>query len=325
MKKSKPRKNRRLWLAKLRTKFPHSRDSFLCDLCALRVLCVEVFPKRFNTESTEVTEKSVQPRTDCRCEGAKLIARQNVEGRLWRRQFRNSAGTFDSTNRCVPLRYIQTPGLVSLPDCGDGWRYGWPVMTQHGDIRASPQCFNGGFARAIPPRNRAHAEIISENHAAEFHAAAQHAVKHLPRKRNGPLRINLGQQNVRGHHQWHASRDGRCEGNKFGGLETFHRPGEYRQVVVWVDQRIAMPGEMLRAGEHSARAQTLIECHAHLCDKLRIGAKTAVLRDGAFRIYVEVQHRREIEIASGGAEFDRHRPRHLFHQGDVTRAAEFRR
>src|SRR5712691_10398481 len=82
---------------------------------------------------------------------------------------------------------------------------------------------------------------------------------------------------------------------------------------------------MLCTGEYAARAQSSMERDTHLRNELRIGSKASILRDGAFRIYIQIQHRRKIEVASGGAQFHRHRPRHLLHQSEITRPAELRR
>src|SRR5258706_11409001 len=86
----------------------------------------------------------------------------------------------------------------------------------------------------------------------------------------------------------------------------------------------SVPREMFRAGEHASRAQSVIESNAHFCDEARIRAEAAVFCNRAFGIHVEIQHRSEIEIASGDAKFDRHRSRHLLGQSDIMRAAKLR-
>src|ERR1700730_4981 len=154
---------------------------FLRDLCALSVLCVKSFRKSLNTECTE---KLHQSSAGCRCQGAKLVACQDLECRLRPRPLRKGAGAFDSFGRCAPFRRVKTPGLLSLPDCSDGRRHSCPVMAQHSDVRASAKRFNCSFAEPIPARNRAHAKIVGENHAVESHAAAQYAVEHGPRNRS---------------------------------------------------------------------------------------------------------------------------------------------
>ena len=63
---------------------------------------------------------------------------------------------------------------------------------------------------------------------------------------------------------------------------------------------------------------------AHLGHEIGIGAEAAVLGHGALRIHVQVQHGREIQIASDGAKLHRHGPRQLSHVMEIAQAAKFR-
>ena len=55
--------------------------------------------------------------------------------------------------------------------------------------------------------NCSHAQIICQYQAAEPHAASQYSVQHDTREGSRILRIDLGQQDVRGHNQRHTRRD----------------------------------------------------------------------------------------------------------------------
>ena len=111
----------------------------------------------------------------------------------------------------------------------------------------------------------------------KFHTAPQYAVEHMARKRRRIFAIDLRQQDVRGHHQLHARRDCRGKGNQFRRLQALHRSGEDWQVQMGVHDRVAMAREMFGAGEHASCAQPAIEGRAHSGDKMRIGAKAAIL------------------------------------------------
>ena len=86
-----------------------------------------------------------------------------------------------------------------------------------------------------------------------------------------------------------------------------------------------MAGEVLRAGENAARAQPAMKRGAHLGDALGIAPEAAVLGDGALRIYVQVQHRRKINVAAHRAKLQRHGPRGLLDQLQVAQPSQFGR
>ncbi len=86
-------------------------------------------------------------------------------------------------------------------------------------------------------------------------------------------------------------------------------------------RRVSVAGKMFRAGEHSGLSQSFIKGGAHSSNFERLDAKTSVLCYRAFGVHMQIQHRREIQIASGGAKFHGHGSRHFFGQLQIADAA----
>src|SRR5262249_25337496 len=88
------------------------------------------------------------------------------------------------------------------------------------------------------------------------------------------------------------------DSSQFIKAPIYHRQIEGRILVC-----VAMAGKMLAAGNYSAVTQALDPLRAEHTDFLRVGGEGAVADYRIFRIRVDVEHRRKIEIDSHQSEF----------------------
>ena len=120
------------------------------------------------------------------------------------------------------------------------------------------------------------------------------------------------------HHRLDACRD-RGPERQQRSLEVARHDGE---VEVRVDGRVAVPGEVLRAGGDALPLRPAHERRDVAGDELRVGAEAANADHRVVRVRVHVGDGREVHIHAGAHELARDRRRDLLGQLDVVDGAE---
>jgi len=174
-----------------------------------------------------------------------------------------------------------------LPLMAQHLRY--PCLREAFQLRPSP----GPYLRAIAP----HAEIVGQNQAIESHAAAQHSVEHLSAKEKRAV-----SGSIRGSRMCAVMISGTPAATAAAKGKRARRtrvalivPANTGKSWCGSTRGVAVTGKVFRAREHAARARNpRSNATPILATSFASAPKLRSFVTGLFRIYVEVQHRREI-------------------------------
>jgi hypothetical protein len=115
----------------------------------------------------------------------------------------------------------------------------------------------------------------------------------------GLLRVETGQEDVRGHDGARARRDGGAERHELAVAERLERQVDDRQREVGVGRGVAVAGEVLRARGHARRLEAAHPRGGVPRGELGVGAEAADADDRVVGIGVHVDVGREGHGAAG--------------------------
>ena len=150
------------------------------------------------------------------------------------------------------------------------------------------------LARAVALRDRAHAQRVGEEEAAEPHLAAQQLRHQLGGHRRGAVVAeHSGHRHVCGHHRVHARVDRHAEGDELHPVEAVAVGPDDGQLDVRIGPGVAVPGEVLGGRERTSLPGPPDEGRTQSPHGLRIFAEGADVDHRVVRIAVHVEHRRK--------------------------------
>jgi len=156
-----------------------------------------------------------------------------------------------------------------------------------------------------------HADIVAEHHATETHFGTQNLVDPA-RRIAGGLRIHRRIADVRHHHRVGTGSDSGGKRQQILGAQLRQRARIDGSIDMGVFQHRPMPREVFERGRHAGLVHTgdvsAGECRHHLGL-----SRKRTLADGAIAT-AQIDHRREAQIHTTGANLARHQPRMLLRQ-----------
>ncbi len=127
---------------------------------------------------------------------------------------------------------------------------------------------------------------------------------------------------MRGHNCCRARGDRRSKRNQLDSIQPLGSPLKYRQILVRINIRISVARKMFCASEKSRFRQPFQKRCAHAPNQSWIQAKTTHLSHRTRRINVQVQHRREIQIAADRGKFASDSASHVAHRVCIAKRAK---
>ena len=168
-----------------------------------------------------------------------------------------------------------------------------PVRRQH-HIRPGFQRDHRRLPRPVAIGDRAHAQRVGEEDAAEAHLTAQHLGHEVRGHRGGPVVAQHPRhRDVRGHHRVHPRIDRHAEGEQFHPVHAIAVGADHRQLDVRVRPRVAVPREVLGGGKRPARPRAPDEGRAEPPHRFGILAEGTGVDDGVVGVAVHVEYGRE--------------------------------
>ena len=165
------------------------------------------------------------------------------------------------------------------------------VVAEPERIRAGNQRANGRFLDAVGRADGGHLERVGDDQPVEAELAAQQSGQDRLAEARRRV-VQVGHEQMAGHHGLNACGD--------RGAERQQRRVEvaldHRELAVRVGSRVAVSGEVLRAGRHALALRAGDERSDVTRDELWVGAEAAHADDGVQGIGVGVRDRGEIQV-----------------------------
>ena len=168
------------------------------------------------------------------------------------------------------------------------------IARGHGQQHNLLQCEAPGYG--------VHHQIVADDDPLPSHLSPQQILYDGRRQRGGQARVHAAMRHMADHdHAGPACAKTVPEGLQFGGLPGFRNIG---RAAVRIKSGAAVPGEVLKHGNHPFRGKPLSEGPGMQRHRLRTGAETAAKagNDGIAGIGVHVGHRRKIHIDADGTQ-----------------------
>jgi hypothetical protein len=142
--------------------------------------------------------------------------------------------------------------------------------------------------------DRAHLEIVGEEHPVVAQLAAEEVGRDAARKRGGHAGVDRLAHDVRAHQRVDTGANRGSERRELDRIETCALVEHDREIEVAVDRGVAVTGEVLAAREHAARGETARERQPQHGARLGRAGERSVADDRVRRVRVDVEHGREV-------------------------------